>query len=1169
MKTLLRLILTISSALSFGQSVDSIAFHKVDSLLKISKEFTSKKEFEKALSIGIEAEQIALKKLGIETQLYGNCAFNLGSVNYVKGDYSESEKWYIKSQEIRKRVLGIQHLDYAKSLNSLGVLYYKKGNYEKTEPLYLEALGIREKNLGKEHPDYAMSLNNIAVLYKNMGQYDKSESFFLQTIEIRKKILGTNHADYANSLNSLANLYADLGQYEKAEPLYLEAMEIRKKILGSEHTDYANSLINLAGFYAEIGNYEKAEPIHLEAINIFKKVLGKENSNYAINLINLANMYRDMGQYEKAVPILLEAIEISKKTLGTEHPNYASNLESLATLYYVMGYYEKARSLYLETKEILKKVLGTEHPDYASILSSLAILDQTLGKYNSSEPLFLEAKEIRKKTLGIKHPKYARNLINLADMYEEMGNYEKAEPLYLEAKAIFQEVLGTQHPDYAACLNNLAGLYKTKGNYEKAELLFLEAQEIWGIVFGKEHPDYATNLMNLANFYSDIGNNEKAGPLYFEGKEIIKKSVGIEHHLYATSLDNLAVYYLDLGNYEKAEPLLLEAKEIIKKTLGVEHPDYSKNLNNLAVIYAKTQRLKESEILLNESTALDQSRLLHSAAFLSEKELSKYNALFSGNNSQIASMALVYTKDSILTKTTLSDLMYNQILFQKGFLLNAASKLNGLVTTTPELEEINVRLKEYRRRLAIEYTKPIAERNDVSDLEEKANTAEKELARKVKGYDETQRLVKWQEVQRFLKEDEAAIEFIYFDNNYNKPSDSVMYAALVLESGSKEPKFIPLFEEKQLTNRFLKSSETNVVSQLYASRGATPINEQSFVGLYDLIWKPLENILDGVKTIYYSPSGLLHRINFDGIPKDEKTILADKFKLVRLGSTRALVVSDQSKANSSNRAILFGGINYDLDTTLNTGDTNTMEFFASAGSEISFSYAERGLRNKTKNWGFLPGTGREIEALNSLFSKSNFKTTSLSGHKATEEVFKQIGIAGESPRVLHIATHGYFFPDPVQSHSNIDQNEPVFKMSDHPMIRSGLILANANYAWKEGKPFKEGMEDGILTAYEISQMNLSNTELVVLSACETGLGDIQGNEGVYGMQRAFKIAGAKYVIMSLWQVPDEETKEFMNSFYKNWLNKKLSIPDTFRKTQQEMRQKYENPYNWAGFVLVE
>ncbi len=149
------------------------------------------------------------------------------------------------------------------------------------------------------------------------------------------------------------------------------------------------------------------------------------------------------------------------------------------------------------------------------------------------------------------------------------------------------------------------------------------------------------------------------------------------------------------------------------------------------------------------------------------------------------------------------------------------------------------------------------------------------------------------------------------------------------------------------------------------------------------------------------------------------------------------------------------------------------------------------------------------------------------------------------------------------------EREPVFRLSDHPMIRSGLVLAGANYAWRTGKPLREGVEDGILTAYEISQMNLSNTELVVLSACETGLGDIQGNEGVYGLQRAFKIAGVKYLVMSLWQVPDQETSIFMTAFYRHWLENKKSIPDAFRTTQQEMRERFINPYQWAGFILVE
>lgn len=196
------------------------------------------------------------------------------------------------------------------------------------------------------------------------------------------------------------------------------------------------------------------------------------------------------------------------------------------------------------------------------------------------------------------------------------------------------------------------------------------------------------------------------------------------------------------------------------------------------------------------------------------------------------------------------------------------------------------------------------------------------------------------------------------------------------------------------------------------------------------------------------------------------------------------------------------------------------------------------------------------------------------GGAATEAFFKTIGEAAPgTPRILHIATHGYFFPDPKPSAAGFETSptvdEPVFKRSEHPMIRSGLLLAGANHAWVTGKPLRPGLEDGVLTAYEISQMDLSKTELVVLSACETGLGDIQGNEGVYGLQRAFKIAGAKYLVMSLWQVPDFQTQELMTVFYQKWLTENMPIPDAFQAAQQLMRKKYEHPYFWAGFVLVE
>jgi CHAT domain-containing protein len=197
---------------------------------------------------------------------------------------------------------------------------------------------------------------------------------------------------------------------------------------------------------------------------------------------------------------------------------------------------------------------------------------------------------------------------------------------------------------------------------------------------------------------------------------------------------------------------------------------------------------------------------------------------------------------------------------------------------------------------------------------------------------------------------------------------------------------------------------------------------------------------------------------------------------------------------------------------------------------------------------------------------------------ASEAFFKSLsaslkGDRKKSPRFLHLATHGFFFTDPAgmgNPDAGVRKSETVFQISAHPMIRSGLILSGGNFAWQNGKAALPGLEDGILTAYEISQMDLSDTELVVLSACETGLGDIRGNEGVYGLQRAFKIAGAKYVIMSLWEVPDDLTKKLMAEyFYPNLLKNKMPIREAFYAAQKTMREIGFAPHQWAGFVLIE
>jgi CHAT domain-containing protein len=274
--------------------------------------------------------------------------------------------------------------------------------------------------------------------------------------------------------------------------------------------------------------------------------------------------------------------------------------------------------------------------------------------------------------------------------------------------------------------------------------------------------------------------------------------------------------------------------------------------------------------------------------------------------------------------------------------------------------------------------------------------------------------------------------------------------------------------------------------------------------------------------------------------------------------------------------MIYGGVRFEMDSTAIANANIAQNVSAQDTTGGLFGYANRPVE-RGGALEYLPGTEREALFLQGLLQKQQIPVILRLGYSATEESFKQIG-RPLSPSLLHIGTHGFFFPDPKDTthrRTIIGEDAPAFKISEHPLIRSGLMLAGSRYAWENKHPM-HGMEDGILTAYEVSQMNLSNTDLVVLSACETGLGDIRGNEGVYGLQRAFRIAGAKNVLMSLWKVNDEVTEKLLTRFYQNWLEGKMPVREAFEAAQKWMREFrnkegleiYRNPYFWAGFVLI-
>lgn len=555
-----------------------------------------------------------------------------------------------------------------------------------------------------------------------------------------------------------------------------------------------DSLIQVSRGLTGKGEFEKALEVNRAAEKMALEKFGRESAMYGSVCFDRGRVLDLKGDLAMSEKWYLEAVSIRGKVLGTDHLECAKALHNLSIVYKNMGNYEKSEQLALQSKSIFEKRLGKVHPIYAASLLNLANHYLYTGNYEAAEPLYLEAKGIMEKAVGKDKPDYAKSLNNLAILYVNMGNHAQAEPLYLEAKSIWEKTLGKEDPEYAKALINLATLYRDRGNNEKSEEYYLEAKVILEKTIGKGSPDYAQILYNLAGLYHSMGKYGEAEPLYLDTKAILGKSLGIEHPNYAASLNSLASLYQAIGNYEKAEQICIEALTIQKKSFGVEHQDYILSISNLASLLLITGRYTQAAARYNEISVIQQNRLVKALHHLSEQELNIYtNLLLPENQDHVLSLAQSPAAQNPLTSCT----AYSSALFHKGFLLNAAARINNPTLRDSATTETFYRLKSYHRRLAAEYAKPIAERKGVEELETKANDLEKELARTVAGYGEAMRQVKWQEVQAALKPGEAAIEFVHYRFWDKKPTDSLMYAALVLMPEG-QPKFVPLFEEKQL-----------------------------------------------------------------------------------------------------------------------------------------------------------------------------------------------------------------------------------------------------------------------------------------------------------------------------------------------------------------------------------
>lgn len=1074
---------------------------------------------ERALAFNKETYKLIKETIGLNNEL-------ALSVLNISASLHENLSNYEKALELREFILdltesvyGLNSYYYAVSLSNLAGISSYFGKYKRALELNRKALDLLSF-FGKESLDYIWVLNSIVENHYNLEEYKKSVEHNEELHFIKLKLYGKKQIEYIKSLNQLALNYSNVGNYTRALSLNLEATELLEKYFEKEYLEYLTSLNNLALNYYYLGNYSKSLELNKKALNIQEKKIEKESFNSAVLLNNIAQTYSDLGDYYRSIELNRRALRIIEKNQGKEDPTYNLILSNLANSYFKLGEYSAAVELSLDVLSYTEKVFGDEHSEYAMSLNNLALI------------------------------------------YLELGNNNKSLELYQKSLLIIDKVYGKDHPKYLLVLSNIAVNYAYMGDYEKSLSINKEVLEHKKHILGKQHKQYVIGLNNIAFNYSKLGINEKALEYYQEALEILNKINGKEHPDYAMSLNNIAQIYHSLGNYSKARELSQKALEIEEKTLPINHPKISTNLSNLSGDNFHLKNFEKSIAQKEEAYQLSYSHFSENKYGLGNKEQLRYKSQLEDYFYTFASLAHhPKIKDSLFNLAEISDYWINL----NGLLDTDQSQLTQRIYASGDSTLIALydELKISKRELAHLNEMTLQERDinniSITDVKEKIERQEADLSRKSSLFANINRSFSTKDIAQNLEEDEIFIDIVrfpYYDFENNRWSDTVKYTAFITTNTTNSLPKVVTFENGH------ELEDEAFLNYAHYAFGSAKTSSTLDKGSYGYFWKPIADKIGDKKKVCLSVNGVYHDINIGTLynPETEQYLFEEKdIRLVNNARDLILSKEKESPEFTATKVALFGFPSY--ETNLSSEDVEPD--YITSSQDIDPLLMDSLTRGSSASP--LPGTKKEVEQIAKIFDNNKWDVDIYLEENASELAVKQ----SENPRVLHLATHGYFFEDiPLAKGGQelrfmgIERNQAL----QNPLLLSGLLFAGANNTLEGDQT--DG-ENGLLSAYEASLLQLKETELVILSACETGKGEIKNSEGVYGLRKAFSDAGAKNIIMSLWKVDDEVTQLYMTTFYDLWINQEYTIRDAFQKTQSIIKSKHPHPYYWGAFILIE
>ena len=1145
----------------------------------------------------LEAYQ-AYKKMPTNDFVHNRCLNILGilidyyenTISSTEGfQYSESIKiWketesYIGQQPeyFEKDELELLYIDISKQQAKL---FSQMFEMDSSIFYYKQALSRMEKAKMKNTHTYCKTVKRLADNCRMNGNYADAKKYAKIYDKLSKKFIYDN--DYDIPLDSDDMSFDDYDDYN-----YEWSVE---DLLGESDLDYTTSQIDSL-YYGTIltnqmfgidvkylGNYE-------ETLEKMKDILYKDETKtshdiliYAKTLFIVAYVENLAQKYDKSLQHYteLDSILLPFNSISSE----LSNIHFASMAYKINDYNFSLADSYFEAITNYYNYQSNEYLQLA--LNYAAQLYASIHDYDNAFKYCEYLMEIFK---GNDYSlSYFENKILQASIYAEYGDYVSVVGC-LEPEIERIEYMCAQLYIYIEAINLLGDAYVALGNYDKALQYYNLAQEnlrYYGYTDVKE-------LAKLGKLSDKLGKHKEAIDYYSDAVESIDdmiesdpyfyfdvgdymdmyKSIGVSYYklgrlddamsllenglsmytentIYysqrADMLSSIALIYKEKADYDTALVKYNDALEIYRRVYDDSHPACAEILNGIGDVYfAKGDYAKAAE---NYSKAMEISRkhLAANFSFLTSAEREMY-----WDSNKSICQHIFQCGNKLPDNEVISEGTYNAELITKGLLLTSDIEFARSIYNSGDslLVSSYSELVEKKDRLNMAYEMPIEDRYiDCKELKEEINAIERKLVANVEKYGgfNTSVGLTWKDVQSAMRNGDVAVEFARFDTD----SEGTQYAALVLTKNMKSPVFVPLCSEKNL-QRLLR---TGVMPDKQSDeRGASVLQDKRMgvytsTDLYNTIWKPLEKYFGKNPRIYFAPTGILHQVAIEYAPVNSTKSVSDIYEIYRVSSTRFLAMNYSPRP--FDEAVLYGGIRYDSDTTSMKHES---ERFGTRSTSYN-SFADISREEDRASLSYLPGTKAEVENIEAKLKAGKVKVDMYVGKEANEESFKDL--SGKKVSLLHIATHGFFVP------------ADTILNSEQSLNLSGLLLAGANNIWTN-QTVPEGVEDGVLTAKEISNMDLRNTDMVVLSACQTGLGEIT-DEGVFGLQRGFKKAGAHTIIMSLWSVDDDATQIMMTEFYTN-LTKGMSKREAFLKAQRTLKatKGFENPRYWAAFIMLD